>query len=413
MVKAKTSSNDAWKHLYRALLRSSAASVRFSRPAARNTRRYLRDEFVGALVADQQVAATRPSNNLSSIAGVGKSNAPVSPELLRRQTHNTLAFHLSASLLRSSTVERRESSAVTASAPDDLDRNNTSSSSRGMQHTESLSPPEHPTSTNTMTTPSTEAVPRYTQPTTKTTRLPQRVVSNLSSLTYHHLSPHTQMQSHAHLKQNRTRKPQKLSSLARVLGKIEADVSIEPMQGASTDVGLEGVLSGGSGQYGGPGRGAGGAGETVLNALHMKLGFLMPSAKPARGPVSARLKEWDGQDADKIASEGSLRQMQSDLATVERLLQQHDADADAKRGGATKQPSLAKQVQQLKAEAEQLRRKIKSASKALAQVQAREQLENIAVDHLADLVAAAQDSEQVMLGKRRWMMRKRGEFLPP
>lgn len=405
MVKANTSNIDSWQHLYRALLRSSAASVRFCRPAARNTRRYLRDEFARALVADKQHGA-RPSSTrhgtLSNINGEtsiatntgSKSIAPSSAELLHQQTHNTLAFHLSASLLRSSTVDRRPSHTPSSNTADCSAFNNAELSSTSDPRGGSREPPGHASRlhkhvdahppTQTIATQSTE-LDRGKQP-TKTARLAHRVISNLSSLTYHHLSPHTQMQSRAHRKQNRARKPQKLSSLARVLGKMEADLSAEPGQ---TGVGLENVLSSSTSGGGGV---RGGGDETLLNALHMKLGFLMPSVKPARGPVSARLKEWDGQDADKIASAGSLRQIESDLKIVERLLQQHDA-AKAKQ--------VAKQVQQLKNEAEQLKRKIKSASKALAQVEARDQLENIAVEHLADLVAAAQDSEQILLGKNR------------
>ncbi|CBQ72926.1 conserved hypothetical protein [Sporisorium reilianum SRZ2] len=405
MVKATTTSMNAWQHLYRALLRSSAASVRFCRPAARNTRRYLRDEFAGSLAADREAATSASShdNGASSSNAIAcdhatTSNAPLCSEQLRRQTHNTLAFHLSASLLRSSTSDRPWSAANT-SAFEHADQTLAPlKRPRGTStHTQHGQP--HPPATDTLATPSTERDPRR-QPTTAT-RLAHRVMANLSSLTYHHLSPHTQMQTRAHLKQNSARKPQKLSSLARVLGKIEADAG-EPAQSSSSSVGLESAF------------GAGKGGDETLNALHMKLGFLMPSAKPARGPVSARLKEWDGQAADKIASEGSLRQMEADLATVERLLQQHDADAK-QRGGAKQQqqPKLGKEAQQLKTEAEGLRRKIKSASKALAQAEAREQLESIAVGHLADLVGAAQDSEQVMLGKRRWMRRKSGEFLPP
>ena len=217
------------------------------------------------------------------------------------------------------------------------------------------------------------------------------------------------MQSRTHLKQNRARKPQKLSSLARVLGKIEADVSLDSAE-AGNATGLDNVLRSSGGRANGSG-GRGVGGETMLNALHMKLGFLVPSVKPIRGPVSARLKEWDAQNSDRIASEGGLRQMESDFRTIEKLLEQYDAED--KNKGATKQQGMAKQVQQLKKEAQGLSKKIKAATRTLAQARAKEELEAVAMSRLADLVAAAQDSEQLMLGKERWMRRKRGEFLPP
>lgn len=74
---------------------------------------------------------------------------------------------------------------------------------------------------------------------------------------------------------------------------------------------------------------------------------------------------------------------------------------------------MAKQVQQLRTEAEQLRKKIKTTTKALLQAEAQKQLDEIPIGHLADLVAAAQDAEGLLLGKNRWIRRKNGDFLPP
>ncbi|KAJ9479247.1 hypothetical protein PHBOTO_002711 [Pseudozyma hubeiensis] len=328
-----------------------------------------------------------------------------------RQTHNTLAFHLSASLLPTS--EHRTPGAINGSAnyaPEESSNDRirgrlgpTLSHPHQTEHVEL-----RPLSGDLTVSRSQKAAKKQNQP-TKASRLAHRVVSNLASLTYHHLSPHTQMQSRTHLKQNRARKPQKLSSLARVLGKVEADLSLDPSQ-ASSETGLSDVFSGKSQNYGGGP--SDGSGETMLNALHMRLGFLMPSVKPVRGPVSSRLKEWDGQNADRIASEGGLRQMESDLKTIERLLADHD-HVQRDKGARMPQPALLKQVQQLKGEAEELRRKIKATTRALAQVEAQKQLESIPIEHLSDLVAAAQDSQQVLLGKNRWLRRKNGEFLRP
>ncbi len=214
------------------------------------------------------------------------------------------------------------------------------------------------------------------------------------------------MQSRAHLKSNRAlRKPKKLSSLARVLGKIEAaEIPLDDSL-RSTDPGLEDVLSPNCGSSNRATEREGD--ETLVNAAHMKLGFLIPTVKPVRGPLSARLKEWDGQDTSKMASEGNLRQMEADLETIERLLMEH---SNSKGGNRT---AMAKQVQQLKAEAEQLRKNIKSTARKIAQADAQKEMDDIPIQHLADLVAAAQDSEDILLGKSRWIKRKDGDFLPP
>ncbi len=130
MVQAATSL-ESWQHLYRALLRSSAASVRFNRPAARNTRRYLRDEFAGAIIGKDSYRAesgidsstvhggsrdTTPSGSTSSSSPtssisstsirhkhLGEGARVETP--LGRQARNTLAFHLSASLLSNGPTE--------------------------------------------------------------------------------------------------------------------------------------------------------------------------------------------------------------------------------------------------------------------------------------------------------------------
>ncbi|KIS69200.1 uncharacterized protein UMAG_02550 [Mycosarcoma maydis] len=434
MVKAP-SNNSSWQRLYRALLRSSAASVRFSRPATRNTRRYLRDEFADALVAKSNNAvipsSIRPVNGdndgvtetsnvqtcqptagqVTELPNVTLRQAPPNAasvlQLLQRQTHNTLAFHLSASLLPSSVSEHRAMEAAQSSTSKETSASghlrrllgNTSSDPE-------LSDRDQGGSISTHLIVGERCMAARQDRPTKAARLAHRVVANLSSLTYHHLSPHTQMQSRAHLKQNRVRKPRKLSSLARVLGKVEADMSLDSSQ-LSSQAGLSDLFGSESG--GGVG-GNDSTRETVLNALHMKLSFLMPSVKPARGPISSRLKEWDGQNADKFASEGNLRQMEWDLKTVEKLLADHDQES-AKH--TKKQLAISKQVQQLKAEAEQLRKHVKAAARALSQAATQRSLESIPMDHLANLVAEAQDSQEVLLGRSRWIKRKNGDFLPP
>ncbi|SPO25580.1 uncharacterized protein UTRI_03299_B [Ustilago trichophora] len=440
MVKSNTSS---WQQLYRALLRSSSAAVRFSRPAARNTRRYLRDEFAGAIVANNQLQVEavkpprgrgrprldRPVSSHEDVSGGGdesmtarQANTPIWPprptpsrdgsvrQLLGQQTHHTLAFHLSASLLPGSNSSNRivlsaqefptNTKTITDVAqqysppvgvvddpPSPLCRNTSSQLRDDANRQRGI---DVGSATNDLVGLSTRKKPA---------RLAHRVIANLSSLTYHHLSPYTQMQSRAHLKDNRAlRKPKKLSSLARVLGKLDGGGLAVSPDAHQAESGLEDALLDGRED------------DTLVNEAHMKLGFLLPTVKPKRGPVSARLKEWDGQDADKVGSEGGLRQMEADLVTIERLLEDYDAEA---KGDRSKRKQLSKQIQQLKAEAEQLRKTIKSATKALAQAESQRQMENIPIEHLADLVVGAQEAEGILLGKNRWTRCKNGDFLPP
>lgn len=439
LVKTKAIGNSAgWQALYRALLRSSAASVRFCRPAARNTRRYLRDEFASAIpaVSTSSIGSgpkTRRSGPkqgaVSDVAGgdpvvptqLNKSSWP--QQLLARQTHNTLAFHLAASLLPSSSHDARRGFADALA--DQTPSQHANSSASAPNKTED--PPSHWHARQNLGSSALDAgrgalveqhdgnvgssrnhpIHWQTQP-TRTSRLAHRVIANLGSLTYHHLSPHTQMQSRAHLKLNRAlRKPKKLSTVARVLGRSGLATPLThqvPNEASSHAAGNGSELEHVFGEQ---------ESEVVVNEAHMKLGFLMPSVKPVRGPISARLKEWDGQDADKLGSEGGLRQMQADLDTIERLLEDHDG-VDVGKGAMQRQPGqMAKQLQQLRDEAVQLKKKIKSASKALAKADAQRQVDQIPIEHLADLVAAAQDAEGILLGKQRWTRRRKNEFLPP
>lgn len=343
MTKPAAGTN-TWQPLYRALLRSSSASVRFSRPAARNTQRYLRDDFAAALTSSSHLQTGLKANSV------------------RQLTANTLAFHLSASLHVSGSGQIGVSSPV---------------------------PPSHATQIRHAIQPNGTSHPKVG----KRGRLAHRIISNLSSLTYHHLSPYTQMQSprSAHLRAA-LRKPKKLSSLARVLGKLDTPTSSDLPDGTGGETNLHSALEG---EEGG-----------MLNLAHMKLSFLMPTPKPIRGPKEAKLKNWDGQDPVKIGSEGSLRQMQEDLATVERLLQENGNQRGGDKGVKTG-------VQQLKDEAETLRKKIKAAAKALVQAEEKREMENVGIEALAELIAGAQDRERVMLGKQRWAKRARGEFLSP
>lgn len=372
---AQARKTESWRQLYRALLRSSAAAVRFSRPAASNTRRYLRDEFAATSATSQQ--------------------QPAAWESLGKRTRNTLALHLSSSLLPSGAAAPR---------------------TRLSFHNDIAAPDGSPEETKR---PAASKANRMA-------RLPHRVVANLSSLTYHHLSPHTQMQTGKRFgERGATRKTTKLSSLARVLGRLDSTSAPDGDMDGGDGIDLRDALTELDG-------------DAMVNQSHMRVGFLTPSNKPPRGPFQAKRKIWDGQDADKIESEGQLRQMEADLKKIERLLKDQGAieasreqssndQAEAKPSAPKKRERrgkkapkkedpealMAKQVQEFKQEAEVLKKKIKTVTKALAKAEAQERMENIPVALLADLVAAAQDSEQLLLGKERWTKRKQGAFLPP
>ncbi|SOV04079.1 uncharacterized protein UDID_04082 [Ustilago sp. UG-2017a] len=366
----------SWQALYRALLRSSSASVRFSRPAARNTRRYLRDDFTAAL-SPTSLTKSGIGPKTARNDSAKHTSASNQDDNMRRLTSNTLAFHLSASLYSNVAQQNPELNAASGSG----------------------SPPIPPlcvgvTDQTRQRATISESDGTSSTPSKAAGCFAHRIISNLSNLTYHHLSPHTQMQSpqSSHLRASRAalRKPKKLSSLARVLGKLDS-----PIPGEEPD--LYTALQEGEGEEG-----------AILNLAHMKLPFLLPSPKPIRGPKEARLRVWDGQGPEKVASEGMLRQMQEDLDTVERLLEE-----SGKRGGGGGGGGAGKQVQQLREEADGLRKKTKAAGKALMQAEEKRKLEDVGVKHLAELIAAAQDREGLMLGKERWMRRARGEYLPP
>lgn len=335
MTNAVGPNSPSWQHLYRALLRSSSAAVRFSRPAAKNTRRYLRDDFAAALVTQtvQEKASDGSSQGKGKLRArqAGKQSSldnVTDREALRRQlaqqTHDTLAFHLSSSLLASS-------SSRNGGGPARSDQDSPLSSKRA------------------------------------SSRLAHRIISNLSSLTYHHLSPHTPMQSRVHLTLRRTiRKPTTRSAISSALS-----------PSSSID-----------------------EGEVTVNEAHMKLSFLFPTFKPVRGPANTRMREWDGQDPDRTASEGRLRQMEAELQEVKKALE----------GGKRLSP---KQVEELRGQAEKMKKKIKSAQRALEKAAEEEELKSVPIGLLAELVAKAQDEEGVLLGKERWSKRAKGEFLPP
>lgn len=343
-MKSEGSAPQSLKRIYRALLRSSAAAVRFSRPATKNTRRYLRDE-----IAHELQNAGSPQTRLDAMV------------------HSTMILHLASSLhpriSAPDTADKEKDAAPDAAdeqndvARDEADEENDAGPSRPTQHQMAL---------------------------------PHRLVANLSSLTYHHLSPNTQMQSKQsrHMRSSASQRiPKRITTMARVLDKIEHDSPFDA-DGLPGPDDLGSALTGPAG---------------TINATHLRLAFLQPTRKPPRGPAMSRVREWDAQDYTKHDTPGVLALMQKDLDAIQDVLARMSDRDDVP----------PKHLEKLAQEAKELKGLLKSKTRKLAAPDTREQAGPIIIDMLANLISAAQDSENLWLGKQRWLVRQRNGFLPP
>lgn len=210
--------------------------------------------------------------------------------------------------------------------------------------------------------------------------LSQRIVRNLASLSYHHLSPHTQMQP-----------------LHRRAGGSSSNTNKKP-------------------------------GSAVLNALlshaeeletqdeqarpaGLRLDALSVTPKPVRGPVQYRHTYWDGQHTDKHvraasdagSAQGTLQELQDRL---DQLREQHTKlvhELGAKHA----------RVQTVHEKYVQLRGTVKSLRRAEEQRVTQERLRQCPADMLCDVVDAAAATESLWLGRARWELWRRGAFLPP
>ena len=201
------------------------------------------------------------------------------------------------------------------------------------------------------------------------------------STTYaHHLSPHTQMQP-----------------LHRRAGGSSSNTNKKP--GSSV---LDALLSSADEWD---------AGDEEARPAGLRLDALTVAPKPVRGPVQYRHIYWDGQHTDKHvraasdagSAHGTLSELQDRL---DRLREQHVQlvhEFGAKHARA--QAVHDKYVQ--------LRGTVKSLRRAEEQRSTQERLMQCPADMLCEVIDAAAATESLWLGRARWAMWRRGEFLPP
>ncbi|WFD20949.1 Coronin-like protein crn1 [Malassezia caprae] len=210
--------------------------------------------------------------------------------------------------------------------------------------------------------------------------LSQRIVRNLASLSYHHLSPHTQMQP-----------------LYRRAGGSSSNTNKRP--GSAV---LDALLSSADEQD---------AATEQARPAGLRLDTLTVMPKPLRGPVQYRHTYWDGQHTDKhvrAASDagsghGALHELQDRL---DRLREQHVKlvhELGAKHA----------RVKAVHDKYVQLRGTVKSLRRAEEQRSTQERLRQCPADMLCEVIDAAAATESLWLGRARWAMWRRGEFLPP
>ncbi|KAE8195942.1 hypothetical protein CF335_g4974 [Tilletia laevis] len=356
--------------VYRRLLRAVRASVKFHKPAASNLRRALRGEFVAAL-----------SNTSGDPADVH----------FEHSARNTIAL-----LLSSAFSPRRDAfdtshiagakvlAAQTASA-----RPGPSTATSSSLHKSATEDDDDPTLHHT---------------------LAHKVVENLASLVYHHLSPHTQMQplskrgggtQQVMLVSGRT------SSRSRSSSNSQNDIALDVMGGD----GPEGDWTNqwGRGQNDSPF-----SGEYRIPSLQV-------SSKPVRGPMGQRPNRWDGQKPMSVflmqqqqqssngettstaKSSDSLTALQNRvLYLVERYRASREAEGES-----------SNRTQKLLQEVRQVRGVLRSATKKAEQEERKRAVEKLPQQWLHDLVRNAEESGEAWLGGQRFGKWNRGEWLPP
>ncbi|EPQ26499.1 uncharacterized protein PFL1_05821 [Pseudozyma flocculosa PF-1] len=277
--------------------------------------------------------------------------------------------------------------------------------------------------------------------------LAHRLMANLASLTYHHLSPHTRMQPLSRRRARAEQKPRPLSSLARMLNKNDGESSA--IDDAAT---AANAATGSPGAVGAAPNSSSAATDWlaaeadvagIINATADRLEILRIPPKPVLGPLGGRLRTWDAQNPDKFRyapqeaassvgvgggggssttsssiAERDIEVLQrglSDLkARKEALLQSSSSRAavvDRKTASELKQ--IDKQAAKMEREVKELEHKMRVRSKNATRQDRAQRIQSIAIDLLADVVNRAQTNEKIWIGKSRWEIRRRGGWLPP
>ena len=207
--------------------------------------------------------------------------------------------------------------------------------------------------------------------------LAHRLVHNLASLSYHHLSPNTQMQPkwrRAGSSDTNTM-PQKHSNVTRALaeGAVDADMNAAPQR------------------------------EAVR-----KVDLLRVPPKPVRGPVSRKPQFWDAQHPEKHLSAGLDK-----TRDAQRVEQYVDELGDAYRKAVEEKGKLHTSAVALHNRLVETRGQLKAMRKAHDKQLASEKLQQRPINAMEEVVSALESSASLWIGRPRWMLLREGEYLPP
>ena len=194
-------------------------------------------------------------------------------------------------------------------------------------------------------------------------------VANLASLTYHHLSPNTAMQSKRVGGSSSSTAPRKQSVVSEAFSEMDAGPSDA--------------------------------------AANINLNVLQVQPKPIRGPVGSKPVYWDAQHPEKhlaaVRNHAEMDTLQERLnvlaAQYADLVEQHGADH--------------KLSQAARAKLVDLRGSLKGMRKAVAKSAADQAFAQVPKDALYDVVNGLADSAQVCVGLPRWTRWRRGDYLAP
>ena len=226
--------------------------------------------------------------------------------------------------------------------------------------------------------------------------LPHKVIFNLASLTYHHLSPHTQMQPS---KRKRAKHVRSISSTARLVQQLHQTGNMDDFDDES---------------------------QTVASSDQVEVLRVLP--KPVLGPVGLKPEYWDAQNPDRRQStsifagsdQGGILIAEKDLQSLEvaqrQLTERKRELVEQARNKAILDSQIRDidaQIARIKPKIGEIRGKIKSQRRLEARHNHSAHIAQLATTILADTVALAQATERLTLGTQRWQIKKAGGWLNP
>ncbi|KAK0547422.1 hypothetical protein OC846_004871 [Tilletia horrida] len=364
--------------LYRRLLRAARASVKFHRPAAANLRRALRDDFVAAYGQSfpNPLAASKSAESARKTIALLLSSA-ISP---RRDPQDT--SHMAATKVRLQDEEYD---------------------------------PSRPLEWN----PAPSKAVIDGQPELRHT-LANEIVKNLASLTYHHLSPHTQMANSP--PSSKTRKAPKLTSGR---GSRQASASGSASAISANSIALDELGGSNSSRLSFSDEGSPFSSEFLVPSLRVP-------AKPGRGPIHSKSKSWDGQNPSSVLALGqnyiagqtdassakTTETLASLQARLEVLAEQYTTarqkedegphTAIAKQAKSTAVPSdqILRQMREVRGVIKSTRQRLETAERIRA-------VTSLPQEWLSDLVGNIETSEGVWIGGTRMNKWVKGQWLSP